>query len=125
MKTRKQTLGFAQVGKNKKTIKKVDKVNRIPMSVPEKEEIDAGASVLEVKCPYCFSENFAKRGLRKTKKGKVQLYFCHDCLKTFTPGSVKGKHYPLPTILNAISLYNLGYSLEETCRIVNGLNSKS
>ena len=31
----------------------------------------------------------------------------------------KGKHYPLAVMLDALSVYNLGYGLEETCRIVN------
>ena len=60
---------------------------------------------------------------------KVQLYLCLDCHKTFTQHLTKGKHYPLPTMFDAISIYNLGYSLEETCRIINqrnkGLDLKS
>ncbi len=70
-------------------------------------------------CPYCQSKNFVRRGLRVKKRENVQLYLCKDCNKTFTPHSVRGKHYPLATIFDAISLYNLGYSLEESCRRVN------
>lgn len=70
-------------------------------------------------CPYCRSRNFVRRGLRLKKWESVQLYICKDCGKTFTPHSVRGKHYPLSTIFNAISLYNLGYSLEESCRKTN------
>lgn len=70
-------------------------------------------------CPYCSSKNFVKRGWRKKRMENVQLLMCNDCHKTFTPQSVKGKHYPLATIFDAISLYNLGYSLEESCRRVN------
>lgn len=71
------------------------------------------------KCPYCFSINFVRRGTRQKKLETVQLYLCNDCGKTFTPHLTKGKHYPLPTILDALAIYHLGYSLEETCRIVN------
>lgn len=70
-------------------------------------------------CPYCASKNFVKRGWRLKKLEKVQLLLCMDCHKTFTPQSVHGKHYPLATIFDAISLYNLGYSLEESCRRIN------
>jgi len=70
-------------------------------------------------CPYCASSNFVRRGFRQKKMEKVQLYICLDCNKTFTQQITRGKHYPLPVIFDAISLYNLGYSLEQTCRIVN------
>lgn len=70
-------------------------------------------------CPYCSSPKFVKRGWRQKKLERVQLLLCLDCHKTFTPQSVKGKHYPLATIFDAISLYNLGYSLEEACRKTN------
>jgi transposase-like protein len=71
------------------------------------------------KCPYCFSTRFVRRGTRQKKLESVQLYLCNDCGKTFTPHLTKGKHYPLPTILDALAIYHLGYSLEQTCRIVN------
>ena len=70
-------------------------------------------------CPYCLSKNFVRRGFRQKKMEKVQLYICLDCNKTFTQHITKGKHYTLPVIFDAISIYNLGYSLEQTCRIVN------
>ena len=77
----------------------------------------------QVKCPYCFSANYKKRGVRQKKLEQVQLYQCHDCQKTFTRQITKGKHYPLPIMFDAISIYNLGYSLEETCRIINKRNN--
>ncbi|MBU4360373.1 PD-(D/E)XK nuclease family protein [Patescibacteria group bacterium] len=92
---------------------------RIPMQVlPETEkDLEVTKSVLEIYCPYCSSENFVKRGVRKKQKETVQLYLCKDCKRTFTPGAIKGKHYPMPIILDAISLYNLGYSLERAASI--------
>ena len=74
-------------------------------------------------CPYCLSKNFVRRGFRQKKMEKVQLYLCADCHKTFTAHVTKGKHYPLPIMFDAISIYNLGYSLEETCRIINKRNN--
>lgn len=74
-------------------------------------------------CPYCASKNVVKRGWRTKTLERVQLLLCNDCKKTFTPHhTAKGKHYPLETIFDAISLYNLGYSLEESCRKVNDAN---
>jgi len=63
------------------------------------------------KCPYCRSLNFVKKGFRQKKHEKVQMYLCNDCQKTFTQQITKGKHYPLAIIFRALSLHNLGYSL--------------
>ncbi|WP_319526172.1 PD-(D/E)XK nuclease family protein [uncultured Desulfosarcina sp.] len=70
-------------------------------------------------CRYCQSKNIKKRGFRKTKIGKTQLYYCHDCHKTFSDQIVKHKEYPLKVILEAVSLYNLGYSNAETRNFIN------
>lgn len=70
-------------------------------------------------CPYCQSKKFVKRGVRKNKLEEVQLFLCSVCAKTFTPRAVKGRHYPLETIFEAISIYNMGYSFEETAKIMN------
>jgi hypothetical protein len=45
----------------------------------------------------------------------VQLWRCASCKRTFTPGpqAVRGKTYPLRTVLEALSTYSLGYSLED------------
>jgi len=67
-------------------------------------------------CPYCSGKDIVKRGLRQKKYETVQLYLCNQCKKTFTPYKVKGKSFPLSTILEGLTLYNLGYSLEEACQ---------
>jgi transposase-like protein len=69
-------------------------------------------------CPYCMSQDIVKRGKRKKKHEIVQLYKCSVCQRTFTPQTVKGKHYPLKLILDGLSIYNLGYTLEDTCRLL-------
>ena len=74
-------------------------------------------------CPYCGSTKFVKRGFRQKKREKIQLYLCSSCQKTFTPYSTKGKRYPMEVVIDAISIYNLGYSLEQTCRIVSQRNN--
>ena len=70
------------------------------------------------KCPYCLSFDFVKRGFRKKKHEKVQLYLCRACKKVFTAHISKGKHYPLPAVLDGLSYYHLGYSLEKVCRLL-------
>jgi len=76
------------------------------------------AIIDSLKCPYCFSQKFVRRGFRPKKLEKVQLYLCLECGRSFTAQITKGKHYPLEAIFEGVSLYNLGYSLEESCRIL-------
>ena len=109
------------LAKIKKALKTQEAEERIPMEV-KKEPMPVASQLLEIFCPYCAGTNFVKRGTRMKKRERVQLYLCRDCKKTFTPGAVKGKHYPKAIILDAISLYNLGYSLERACEIVNKMN---
>jgi transposase-like protein len=71
-------------------------------------------------CPYCNSTDFVKRGIRQKKHEAVQLYLCRnaECGRTFTAERVKGKRFPLNVILEGISYYNLGLSLEQTCELL-------
>ena len=71
-------------------------------------------------CPYCDSADFVKRGIRQKKHEAVQLYLCRNaaCGRTFTAERVKGKRFPLAVILEGISYYNLGLSLEQTCQLL-------
>ena len=69
-------------------------------------------------CPYCKSKKFVKRGKRKKRLEFVQLYLCRECNRTFTAQFVKGKHYPTNLIIDGLSYYNLGFGLEDTCRII-------
>ncbi len=50
----------------------------------------------------------------------MQLYLCRntECGRTFTAERVKGKRFPLAVILEGISYYNLGLTLEQTCHIL-------
>ena len=97
---------------------------KIPMSVSPKED-KPESNYLEIFCPYCESKNFVKRGTRQKKLGKVQLYKCNDCGRTFTPGAVKGKHYPMVVIIDAMSLYYLGYSLEYSAKTASEIYRKN
>ncbi len=51
----------------------------------------------------------------------VQLYLCknEECARTFTAQDVKGKHFPLNVVIEGMSYYNLGFSFEQSCVILN------
>ncbi len=90
------------------------------ISAPKNRDTKQEKLVMEsLSCPYCQSTTFVKKGIRVKKREKVQLYRCSSCHKVFTPRLTKGKQYPLNVMLDAISIYNLGYSLEQACKIVN------
>ena len=72
----------------------------------------------EDRCPYCESNKFFRRGKRKKKLEIVQLYQCKGCDRTFTSQFSKGRHYPINLIIDSLSYYNLGFGLEDTCRII-------
>ena len=76
-------------------------------------------------CPYCQSKEFVRRGWRQKKMEKIQLYLCNNCNRTFTEQITKGKHYPIELILETISYYNLGHSLEATCRFIKDLTGSA
>jgi len=73
-------------------------------------------------CPYCQSKDFVKRGVRKKKKEIVQLFLCRSCRRTFTQFPVKGKSYSLPTIIDAISYYNIGFSFDQVSKVLKEKN---
>lgn len=69
-------------------------------------------------CPYCSGKDIVKKGIRRKKLETVQLYWCNACRKVFTPQKVKGKQFPLPVILDGLSFYNTGFTLEESCEFL-------
>lgn len=70
------------------------------------------------RCPSCNSSRVAPKGRRTKKLETIRLYRCGSCRRTFTPGprAIRNKTYPLHEILDALSTYNRGYTLEETSR---------
>ena len=71
-------------------------------------------------CPYCQAQDFVKRGLRENKHQSVQLYVCRnpECGRTFTSRTIKGKQFPWPVVLDAISYHNLCYTFEQASQIL-------
>src|SRR6202158_5760119 len=81
------------------------RIARVPLTVKQPEA-----------CPHCGSHVLTRRGTRKKKLEIVQLWRCASCKRTFTPGpqAIRNKTYPLRTVIDALSTYSLGYSLEDT-----------
>jgi hypothetical protein len=69
-------------------------------------------------CPYCGSRAITRKGVRKKKLEVVQLWRCGSCKRLFTPGpaALRNKTYPIRVVLQALTLYNLGYTLGETAK---------
>ncbi len=65
-------------------------------------------------CPKCQSMFTVKKGKRRNRLQILQLYQCTGCDHKFTSQAGKHKTYPLKTILEAISTYNLGHTATET-----------
>jgi transcription elongation factor Elf1 len=67
------------------------------------------------RCPHCNSKHLIKKGTRKKKHEDVPLFLCRSCGRTFTvgPRAIRNKTYPLPEILEALSLYNRGNTATE------------
>jgi transposase-like protein len=68
-------------------------------------------------CPFCDGRQIIKRGLRRNSRRHLQIYWCKDCSKYFSPlAGLKGVKYPPRVIARALCLYNLGHSQEATAR---------
>src|ERR1700694_1771869 len=61
-------------------------------------------------CPTCACKLTVKKGVRRNRLQTLQVFRCTECLHRFTGAPGKNKTY----ILEAISTFNLGYSLTET-----------
>jgi len=66
-----------------------------------------------MKCPHCKkSKNTIKAGIRNTKQGTIQKYYCKTCRKYFTDKPQPHIQYPIKIILYALESYNRGYPVE-------------
>ena len=78
-------------------------------------------------CPHCGSHVLTRRGTRRKKLEIVQLWRCASCKRTFTPGptSLRNKTYPLRTVLDALSTYSLGYSMEDAAARIRSKSGRT
>jgi len=61
----------------------------------------------KIKCRFCKSENFVKKGFRKTEnRGKIQKYYCKECNKFFTDDEgFYRMRYSAQTITLSVDMY--------------------
>lgn len=72
-----------------------------------------------IRCPGCYGNNIIKKGQVKTKLDTKQIYLCKECGKRFHDRKMPNKTYGPRIIINAISCYNLGYTLDESSKLIN------
>jgi len=72
-----------------------------------------------MKCKYCGSSRIIKKGVRKRKKKTLQQYKCNNCGRYFTDSLMERRSYRPNVILEAITQYNLGKTLEQAAKRVN------
>jgi transposase-like protein len=72
-------------------------------------------------CPHCGCKRLTRKGTREKKLERVQLWQCTYCRRVFTPAphSARNTTYPPRVIFEAITTYNLGYSVTETARRIH------
>lgn len=87
-----------------------------PFTMPTRTSRAAHTDKRPERCPYCGSTHLSRKGMRKKKIEIVQLWRCASCKRVFTPNptALRNKTYPLHVVLDAITLYNLGYTLPAT-----------
>lgn len=66
-------------------------------------------------CPSC-SKPGVKSGSRKTGHGKTQRLYCRSCERYFSESPLPRRQYSAPTVLETVTAYNLGRTLDETQR---------
>ena len=68
-------------------------------------------------CPNC-GRPARKAGFRQTSRGPAQKLYCPHCGRSGTATPLPRRQYPPTVILTAVTQYNLGSTLAETCRII-------
>ncbi|MFO7991378.1 MAG: hypothetical protein R6U61_03670 [Thermoplasmata archaeon] len=64
-------------------------------------------------CPNCKSKDHViKNGIRSTKKGSIQRYYCKHCALSFTGSNSPRTEYPENVILYTLQQYNKGYPVK-------------
>lgn len=67
-------------------------------------------------CPYCGGSDVVKSGKRYNLMGSVQLFRCAHCSRKFSQRPASHTTYPIHAIIETLSLYDRGYTLEESAR---------
>ena len=82
------------------------------------QSINPATAKQPTECPHCGYKRLTRKGTREKKLERVQLWQCTYCRRVFTPAphSARNTTYPPRVIFDAITAYNLGYSLAEAVR---------
>jgi transposase-like protein len=72
-------------------------------------------------CPRCASKKITTKGRRKKKLETIRLYRCRTCDHRFSAGPrpLRNKTFPVAEIIDGLTHYNRGHSLEETARRIS------
>ena len=70
-----------------------------------------------VQCKFCSGNNLVKKGFRKLKDGKKQVYYCCNCHRKFTP-DVSTKNHSPRLVLDAVAWYNQGNSFRKVAGLI-------
>lgn len=89
---------------------------QVPASQHRRSPASRVAGTHIERCIYCQSTNVSRKGKRYKKHETVQLWYCRDCDRVFTPLLAKGKTFPLKVILESLMLYYRGHTKTETLR---------
>jgi putative transposase len=92
----------------------------IELSLRIREQVKKNLVIEEVSisnCVYCQSPNIIKYGVRRNKRGNIQVFQCKQCGRffTFNVGFERMKHNP-QAITSAMQLYFSGESLRNTMK---------
>ena len=69
-------------------------------------------------CTYCKKKDVIKAGLRNTRQGLIQKYYCKQCNRYFSDKTQPYTQYPFHVMLYALQLYNQGYPLSQVKRLL-------
>ena len=71
-----------------------------------------------MKCLHCNDSKYViKAGLRNTRQGTIQKYYCKTCGKYFTDKTQPHSQYPLHVILYTVESYNKGYTVKQAKKL--------
>lgn len=84
-------------------------------TTPPKKSPSASNTIPDA-CPYCAGRDVVKSGKRYNLSGSVQLFLCAACKRKFSHNPARHVSFPIHAIIETLSLYNRGYTLEESAR---------
>lgn len=68
------------------------------------------------RCIFSNGKSIRREGKHRKKLELVQLWYCRECDRAFSPQTAKGKTYPLRVILEALQLYYRGETRAQTSK---------